>query len=144
MRTTMSKCIILIAMTTFSIGCFYIYPAKLLADELGPMVILGNPMVKMNKKSEVVIMGTGFKPGQELKILLTTEDDMQTSLYGTIKPDVPVADENGTWVTTWTLGRFSRVVGSGAYKLTVTDNKYNFITHTPIGFMPAKKKKKKK
>lgn len=146
MRTTMINFMIVLTMTIFSLGCLHIYPAKIFAGELKPVVTLGSPMVMMNKKSQVVIMGTGFKPGQEVKILLTTEDDMQTSLYGTTRPDDPVADKSGTWMTTWTLGNFvsQKVVGAGAYKLTITDSKYNFITHTPIGFVQAKENKKKK
>ncbi|MFB0507930.1 MAG: hypothetical protein ACETWT_14465, partial [Thermodesulfobacteriota bacterium] len=32
----------------------------------GPTVIVADPMVKMDKKATMSIMGAGFKPGQEL------------------------------------------------------------------------------
>ncbi|MFC1815609.1 hypothetical protein ACFL0M_06600 [Thermodesulfobacteriota bacterium] len=144
MKNVNVRSTIILIMIGFTLVFFNIYPAKIFAEELKPIVTMGTPLVKMNKKTKVVIMGTGFKPGQEVKILLTTKDEMQTSLHGTIKPAGPVADKSGTWVTTWTLGNFARVVKAGAYKLNVTDSKYNFITHTPIGFDRPKKKKKKK
>jgi hypothetical protein len=123
-----------------------LYPSESFANETGPIVTVGTPLVKMaGKKTQAVIMGTGFKPGQEIKILITTKDGMQSNLGAGLKPH-PVPDKSGSWVTTWNCGRFvsRKLVTAGVYNLTVTDNKYNHIAHTPIGFIKAKAKKKKK
>ena len=46
---------------------------------LGPMVVMGTPVVKMSKKSSAVIMGTGFKPKQEVRVLFTTQDGLPSN-----------------------------------------------------------------
>ena len=146
MKKILFRAMIVFSITVFTAVFFNVCPAKIFAEELNPIVTMGTPLVKMaGKKTQAVIMGTGFKPGQEIKILITTKDGMQSNLGSGLKPH-PVPDKNGNWVTTWNCGRFvsRKLVTAGAYNLTVTDKKYNYIAHTPIGFMPAKKKKKKK
>jgi len=115
------------------------------ASEPGPTVMVGTPVVKMSKKATAVIMGTGFKPGQEVRILLTTWDGVRSDVGYALKPE-PVANELGAWVTTWSCGRFiaKKLVKEGAYTLTVTDAEYNPIAHAPIAFAAAKKKDDKK
>ena len=115
------------------------------SGEPGPTVMVGTPVVKMSKKATAVIMGTGFKPGQEVRILLTTWDGVRSDVGYALKPE-PVANELGAWVTTWSCGRFiaKKLVKEGAYTLTVTDAEYNPIAHAPIAFAAAKKKDDKK
>ena len=76
-------------------------------SEPGPTVMAGTPVVKMSKKSTVVIMGTGFKPGQEVRILLSTWDGVRADIGYALKPE-PVANKVGAWVTTFSRGRFGR------------------------------------
>ena len=133
-------------------GCSYLGigkgPAKegmAAAVEPGPTVMAGTPVVKMSKKSVVVIMGTGFKPGQEVRILFTTRDGVRADIGYALKPQ-PVANKVGAWATTWKCGRFVRkkLIKQGAYTLTVTDAEYNPIAHAPVAFVKAKKKGDKK
>jgi len=134
------------------VGCSTMGPGKgaakeglALPSEPGPTVMAGTPVVKMSKKSVVVIMGTGFKPGQEVRILFTTWDGVRADIGYAIKPQ-PVANKVGAWVTTWKCGRFVRkkLIKQGAYTLTVTDAEYNPIAHAPVAFVKAKKKGAKK
>ena len=117
------------------------------ATDLGPVVSMGTPLVKMSKKSEVVIMGTGFKPGQEINVLFVGPDGLQSDIGYALKP-APKADKTGSWTTTWAAGRYvdRKLIDpkGGAYKIVVTDNEYNPIAHSAVFFQPEKKKKKKK
>ena len=93
------------------------------AADLGPMVTMGTPLVKMSKKSEVVIMGTGFKPGQEINVLFVSPDGLQSDIGYALKP-APKPDQTGSWTTTWSAGRYvdRKLIDpkGGAYKIIIT------------------------
>ena len=119
------------------------------ASELGPVVSMGTPLVKMagKKTAGVVIMGTGFKPGQEINVLFVTPDGLQSDIGYALKP-APKPDKTGSWRTTWSAGRYvaRKLINpnGGAYKIVVSDGEYNPIGHTAAFFQAPKKKKKKK
>jgi hypothetical protein len=114
------------------------------AGKKGPRVIVATPMVKLSKKAEVVIMGSGFEPGQKVTILFATTDGMRTDVGYALKPE-PVANKTGAWVTTWKCGRFvsKKLVKGEAYTITATDSDYNFLAHAPVAFYAEKKSKQK-
>ena len=111
----------------------------------GPMVIVANPYQKLDNKAKVTIVGTGFTPGQEVSLLFATADGVQSDIGYALKP-APKANKIGSWVTTWSCGRFikKKLITKGAYKITVTDSDYNAIDHAPVAFYAEKKAKKKK
>ena len=117
------------------------------AADLGPVVSMGTPLVKMSKKSEVVILGTGFKPGQEINVLFVSPDGLQSDIGYALKP-APKPDQAGSWTTTWAAGRYvdRKLINpkGGAYKIVVTDGEYNPIAHSAVFFQAEKKEKKKK
>jgi hypothetical protein len=110
----------------------------------GPTVMVATPNVKMSSKVKITIVGTGFKPGQEVSLLFTTMDGVQADIGYALKPK-PVANKVGAWATTWSAGRYvkRKLVKEGAYTITVTDSDYNVLAHAPVAFYKAKKKKKK-
>ena len=112
-----------------------------LAGDVGPVLAVATPLVKIDKKASVVIMGSGFKPGEELSVLVMDENGLQTDIGYALKP-VPKADSTGTWGTTWNAGRFvsKKIIGAGPCKITVTDAEYNPIAHTVVFFQKAEKK----
>ncbi len=120
-----------------------------IAAELGPVVSMGTPLVKMagKKTAGVVIMGTGFKAGQEINILFVSPDGLQSDIGYALKP-APKPDKTGSWTTTWSAGRYvaRKLINpkGGAYKIVVSDGEYNPIAHTAVFFQAPKKKKKKK
>lgn len=124
-------------------------PRASIAADQGPVVTIGNPLVKMagKKTAGVVIMGTGFTPGQELRIVFTLKDGSQNDVGALLKPE-PKADATGTWSTTWKPGRYvrSKLVDpkGGAYTIMVTDDDYNPIAYAPVFFQAPQKKSKKK
>jgi hypothetical protein len=120
-----------------------------LAGDLNPVVSMGTPLVKMagKKTAGVVIMGTGFKPGQEVRILFNTPDGIQSDIGYALKPK-PKADKTGSWATTWGAGRYvaRKLINpkGGGYKILIVDSEYNPIAYTTVFFQAPKKKKKKK
>ena len=99
----------------------------------------------MSKKSQVVIMGTGFKPGQEINILFVSPDGLQTEIGYALKP-APKPDQAGSWTTTWSAGPYvdRKLIDpkGGAYKIMLTDSEYNPISHSSVFFQAEKKRKK--
>jgi len=124
-------------------GSNFLGPNESIAAE--PVLSTATPLVKMSKKSKVVIMGSGFKPGQEVRILFTSPDGLQSDIGYALKP-TPKADKTGSWATTWSAGRYvgRKLIKGGAYKILATDEDYNPIAHTPVFFQAAKKKAKGK
>jgi hypothetical protein len=113
--------------------------------EPGPTVVVATPMVKMSKKAELSIVGTGFKPGQEVSLLITTADGLQSDIGYALKPK-PVANKIGAWATTWSCGPYisKKLIKEGAYTITVTDSEYTVLAHAPVAFYAEKKEKEKK
>ena len=124
-------------------GVNFISPDESIAAE--PVLSTATPLVKMSKKSKVVIMGSGFKPGQEVNILFVTPDGLQSDIGYALKP-TPKADKTGSWASTWSAGRYvgRKLIKGGAYKILAADADYNPIAHTPVFFQAAKKKAKGK
>lgn len=93
--------------------------------------------VKMDKKATVTISGKGFKPGQEVCLLFTAEEGMQSDIGYGLKP-APKADDSGSWSTVWAVGDFvgaKMVKGGKSYKITVTDSDYQPIAHGSVEFV---------
>lgn len=108
-------------------------------SKVKPMAQVAEP-VKMTKKAEVAINGKGFKPGQEVYIVLTDKNGIETDIGYALKP-APKADNAGNWSTMWDCSRFiaRKLVKAGENKLTVTDTDYNTLTQTTVTFVEAAK-----
>jgi hypothetical protein len=143
----MKRCFGFLVAVVFVIGVigFSGTSSDCLAGDVGPVLALGTPLVKADKKASVVIMGSGFKPGEELSVLVSDENGLQTDIGYALKP-VPKADATGTFATTWNAGRFvsKKIIGVGACKITVTDADYNPVAHTVVFFQKVEKKDDKK
>jgi hypothetical protein len=90
----------------------------------------------MSKKATTTIKGQGFKPGQEVNLLFTAKDGIESDIGYALKP-APKADESGNWSTTWKCGRFiskKLVLEGKSYKIAVTDAEYNPLAHTFVSF----------
>ena len=120
-------------------------PGGCSAGELTPIVTVSTPVVKFDKKATVVIMGAGFQPGQEIRILVGTPGEADSDLDGALKPD-PEVSSAGTWATTWDAGMYigKKIIDPGAAKITVTDAEYNPIAHTPLFIQKEEKPKEDK
>ena len=101
----------------------------------GPKVEVISP-VKMDKKATTTIKGQGFKPGQEVNLLFTAKDGIESDIGYALDP-APKADQSGNWSTTWKCGRFidkKLVLEGKSYKIAVTDVDYNPIAQTFVSF----------
>ena len=65
-----------------------------------PMMMAATPVIKSSEISNVILMGTGFKPGEEIYLHFVTTDGQQADITYALKP-APKADKTGTWSTTW-------------------------------------------
>jgi hypothetical protein len=113
---------------------------------LGPVVVVATPHVAMEKKTEVVVMGTGFQPGKEIAFLITDADGVLTDITSAMKPE-PKADKSGTWASTWDASDYvkNKLVKKGVYVITAADSEYNPIALAPVNFYePPKKDDKEK
>ena len=129
-------CVLLVA------GCAA--PSVMPAEESKPaptVVILPSAVISLDEDSEVAIMGSGFEPGQEMRILISslvgkTRPTTLSDIREQLDPAVIVADEYGVWGTRWTIGRYSksRTATTETYVLQATDTNYNVLATTPFGF----------
>ena len=108
-----------------------------------PKVTIDPPVLEIIKTAKVVIMGSSFEPGQEVRILFTTYGERA----GTANVDIyldpePVADDTGAWITVFDVGRRyinKKMVTEGVYSITVTDSEYNTLATAPVAFYDAGK-----
>ena len=89
-------------------------------------------------------MGSGYEPGQEIKLLVhlsgggkaTWANVSDIGVY--LDPFPVIANEFGVWATAWTVSRYSRLAGTGMYVLEVVDGEYNVLASAPFGFVDMK------
>ena len=105
-----------------------------------PMVTVMPPVATLAKKLSVTIMGAGYTPDEELRILFYDIDGMQTNIGYALDPP-PKANKSGAWMTTWAVDDFiaGKLVTAGVFALTVTDNDYRPIAQTVTAFKEAAK-----
>ena len=113
--------------------------------QLAPTLVVVNP-VKLEKDVKVVIIGTGFQPGQQLLILFKGHDGVLTNIGYALKPD-PVPNNQGAWSATWTCGDHLREdIREGVYTIAASTPDYRFLAHAPVAFykqQPEAKPEKK-
>jgi len=138
-------CLIAVFFIAGLFGFSAIAPVECLAGDIGRVVAAGTPLVKIEKKVSVVLMGSGFKPGEELSMLITDASGLITDIGYGLKPE-PKADATGTWATTWDASDFfkDKLIKPGPCKIVVTDADYNPVAHTVVFFQAAEKKDDKK
>jgi hypothetical protein len=110
-----------------------------------PNLVVYPAVVKMDKKATAFIMGSGFEPGKEILILLTTADGVKSDIGYSFEPE-PVPNKMGAWASEWKdCGRYisSELVKEGVYVITVTDGEYHPLAEAPIAFTAGEKEKKK-
>lgn len=69
-------------------------------SEPAPTVMVASPILKLDKKAQVFIMGAGFEPGQEVHPLFTTMDGVRADI-GYALDSEPVASAIDAWSTAW-------------------------------------------
>jgi len=117
-------------------------PAKKKAVKRGTAVVAVSPSLsELAPKSKIDIMGSGFIPDEEVRILYTDAEGMQTDIGYALEP-APKASKSGAWLTTWDCEEFikAKLVTDGAFELVVTDNEFKPLAKTYVYFKKAPKK----
>ncbi len=94
---------------------------------------------ELGSSSNYVMLGTGFEPGQEVRVLLQTtigrgSDEPVISDISEVLDPAPVADGTGNFAARFLMDRFERVTLEGTYGIAVTDNDYNILATAPVVF----------
>jgi len=127
--------------------------------QVGPALAVSPAVAALDSKTDIVIMGSGFTPGQEVMILMEDSFGLLTGL------DVmAVANERGCFAEVWSMDRYASrgIIKAGVHSLRAADKDYNVLTSAPLalvdvtedpkkwpeygkaaGLKPKKKKKKK-
>jgi len=92
-------------------------------------------------KSKIDIFGSGFIPGEEVRILYTDADGMQTDIGYALEP-APKASKSGAWLTTWDCEEFikAKLVTDGAFELVVTNSEFKPLAKAYVFFKKPVKK----
>ncbi len=130
------------------VGCATTGPKKGEAEEsmtsqggLAPTVVIQpSHVLRLDKSTKVAIMGSGFKPGEEIHLVINQSDGSISDITSELVPE-PKANEFGVWGTTWAVGDYasSSVAGAGVYILKACDASYQVLTTVPFGYYDTKK-----
>jgi hypothetical protein len=92
-------------------------------------------VVPLDEKGKAIFMGSGFQPGQEVRLLFKTPDGVVADIGYALDPQ-PVANDRGAWSTEWSYGRFvqKKLVSEGVYAVEVADTNYNVLATAPVYF----------
>ncbi|MFH1489967.1 MAG: hypothetical protein ABII06_13775 [Pseudomonadota bacterium] len=125
---------VLTAVIFLFIGCSSLGTGKSQEGGMKPSVEMAGP-VKLDKKAKTMIKGKGFKPGQEVYVVFTDKNGIESDIGYALKP-APKADDKGNWSTSWNCAHFvaKKLVKEGEFKLTVTDMDYNPLARTMVRF----------
>lgn len=90
---------------------------------------------KLDTKGKIELGGSGFKTGDAITLLFVSKDGIKSDLSGSLKPE-PVADENGSWKTTWSYGRLvkKKIIQEGHYTIDVVNDDYETLTSLSLAF----------
>ncbi|MFC2060499.1 hypothetical protein ACFLTZ_05360 [Chloroflexota bacterium] len=102
-----------------------------------PQVTIVNPVEDgSNKKAWVGIIGSGFTPGQELRLLIVdSKVGAETNIMPRVVPEPIEVNDQGSFEALWTgAGRyFTRgLMDAGVYQFMVTDADYNILATAPL------------
>ena len=101
-------------------------------NQTNATVVVWPAVVILDEETPVVIMGSGFEPGQELFISLQHIDGTKSNIVDGCDP-MPFADEGGNFATLFLFDRLERISAEGVFAITVYDTSYNTLAIVPIG-----------
>ena len=107
-------------------------------DRIEPAAtVVSEPVIlPLNKHGKVVFMGSGCKPGEEVKLLFKTIDEVTTDIGAYLDPKSIIANDSGAWLVVWSYGHFvkKKLIKKGVYAILVADMDYNVRASAPIKF----------
>ncbi|MBI4331778.1 MAG: hypothetical protein HY673_10905 [Chloroflexi bacterium] len=99
------------------------------APTSAPTLVVTPAYGPLAKNTNLVILGTGYKPAQELNILFYDGFGSIGALEETVK-----ADDKGNFVSSWTLGDYSRggILVEGVTNIMTADESFNIIATAAV------------
>jgi hypothetical protein len=115
-----------------------------------PSVTAFPAVAKLHSRTKLVFAGTGFAPGEEVRILLGDAYGNTSDVTGWLVTasgeveetgaddaqgvSIVRADASGNFAGGFAMGRFERTQYEAPWGITVTDTDYNAIATTPLVF----------
>ena len=129
-----------VMLVVFAAGCAQSESEPAVESSGGENVIVTPSVVPLDSKSQVVIMGSGFQPGQSISILINDKFGNLSNMTNDLDPEL-VISEDGCWVSTWSLGRYASrgMMIEGVYSVRVQDESLAILASAPVAFVDAEK-----
>ncbi len=123
---------IVVVSLALSFGSAYAGPAA----ALRPTISVSSPIVVLDKNAKLIIMGSGYRPGQEVVVLFHDAFGVLTNV-----PENAVANDRGSWAMVWDMNDYvsKNIITGGVYAIMAADAKYNVFASTAVGFIDASK-----
>jgi hypothetical protein len=131
----MKKLVIAVVSLVIMAGLILVPTVLSAATAPAPSIVMGTPLVKMDSKiCKITVMGSGFKSGAAVNIILKTSDGVMSDVSPFLSP-APMANEVGAWATVFDASTFvgKKLMGQGVFTLQVTDADYNTLANVPFG-----------
>lgn len=131
----MKKLLVGMAVMVLIVGLVGCATFDAILGKSAPRLLVVTPEVELSKKATVDLKGENFKPDQEVALLFTAVDGVVSDIGFAVDPQ-PVADETGTWTTTWKCGRFvsKKLIKAGNYTIKAVDVDYNVLAEATVSF----------
>ena len=103
-----------------------------------PTLTVYPPLIKVHKNTSFVIMGSGFQPGEQIRLTMPDANGLTSELWEYLAPkpepgDGVTVDSFGNFACLYVFGRSERVQQEGIYTITANDNNYSPLAVAPIG-----------
>ncbi len=135
----MRKYLLILMVLVIAVGSVIVYnEAKAEpTSSPAPNLVVYPPVASLHKATTLSIMGSGFEPNMEMNILFYDGFGSIGALSNTV-----VSDDNGNFITGWTLGRYIRrgILSQKVTTILAADMEFNPIATAPIAFVDVGKK----
>ena len=131
----MKKLLVGMVVMVFFIGLAGCATFDAILGKSAPKLLVVTPKVELSKKATVDLKGVNFTPDQEVALLFIAVDGVMSDIGFAVDPQ-PIADEAGTWTTTWKCGRFvsKKLIKAGTYTIKAADVDYNVLAEATVSF----------
>ena len=112
--------------------------ARAQEGDTAPSVSVWPGVGELHSSSSFAIMGTGFAPGEEVRLLIQTSigrgftSVVTNDISENVDPPVLAADDAGNFAARFDMGRFERVMAEGIIGVTVADAHYAPMASAPV------------
>ena len=109
-----------------------------------PTVTISPSPVEYKRKVKVTISGSGFRPKEELGLLIVM-GGAPSDIGGLVKPR-PVTNEKGEFSSVWVIDREIRrkLLDPTSHRIEVTDEEWRPLARTTLVFKKPEKEEKKR